>query len=187
MTKVICIDAHGYRARTLAARDALVVEHVWLVGPIARSVALGLPRSFDVDDLEAEGFMGLLSAATRYRPGVHAGTPFSAFARSRIRGAMLDSVRRRHWEESTRPPIPRKMQVAYIDDFRERLDDGMLRKRLRSAIERLTARQRAVLGAYYAENCESFASAGELLGLSEADVTREHDAVIAILRERLAA
>ena len=78
-----------------AARDALVIAHAGLVVAIARRLKSRLPPSFDLDDLIGVGNIALLQAATRYRPGDHAGTPFSVYARQRIRGAMLDSVGKR--------------------------------------------------------------------------------------------
>ena len=49
--------------------------------------------------------MGLINAASRYSPQTHGGTPFSAFARPRIHGAIVDSVRRRAWLENTANPL----------------------------------------------------------------------------------
>lgn len=86
-------------------RDALIERHLELVPPIARRVQRRLPPSFELDDLVGEGNIGLMHAASRYRPRTHGGTPFSAFARPRIHGAIVDSVRRRCWIENTAFPL----------------------------------------------------------------------------------
>lgn len=89
----------------IAARDTLVKNHLKLVPPIAQRVKKSLPPSFELDDLISEGNIGLIRAAMRYDPGRHDGTPFSAFARPRIHGAMVDSVRRKAWLENTANPL----------------------------------------------------------------------------------
>ena len=73
------------------ARNALVVEHIGLVKSIARRLAQRVPSQVDVNELISVGMVGLVDAAGRYRASV--GAPFAAFARRRIHGAMLDSLR----------------------------------------------------------------------------------------------
>jgi RNA polymerase sigma factor for flagellar operon FliA len=48
----------------------------------------------DLDDLVAYGAIGLVEAATRFE---ERGVPFSAFARRRIYGAIVDGIRVQHW------------------------------------------------------------------------------------------
>ncbi len=74
----VSIARGSYRAKALFRRDALIQENLNLVPPIAWRVHLLLPPSFELDDLVSEGKLGLLHAATRYRPRQHGGTPFSA-------------------------------------------------------------------------------------------------------------
>jgi RNA polymerase sigma factor for flagellar operon FliA len=54
-----------------------------------------LPASVQVDDLIQAGMLGLLEAARRYDPAT--GRHFSTFAEPRIRGAMLDEIRKGDW------------------------------------------------------------------------------------------
>jgi RNA polymerase sigma factor (sigma-70 family) len=105
MPTVICIETGLHRERVLEARNALVEAHLHLVPDIAGRIHSGLPPSFDLDDLISEGNIGLIQAATRYRPSAHNRTPFSAFARPRIRGAIIDSVRRRRYTDNTAYPL----------------------------------------------------------------------------------
>ena len=188
------IDSGGHRARVLARRDALVEAHLSLVPPIAQRISLRLPPCFDLSDLIAVGNLGLLHAATRYRPRAHAGTPFSAFARPRIRGEILNSLRRKNWEESTRPSIDD--HPASRTDYQENeprieasieidLDARILEGRIAEAISRLPGRQGDIVRAYYSEAMPSLAVVGSALGLSEWRVIREHADAIAELRRRL--
>lgn len=88
-----------------ARRDAIVAAHMTLVRSIAIKVWQLLPPSFDLCDLVAEGDMALVKAAERYDPGAHDGTPFSAYARHSIRGAIIETCRRNKYVENTRQSI----------------------------------------------------------------------------------
>lgn len=73
-------------------RDELIIEHVDVAKRIALRVARRVPDWISVDDLIAAGMMGLAEAADRYDDS--RGEPFVAFAEKRIRGAVLDELRR---------------------------------------------------------------------------------------------
>ena len=73
-------------------RDDLIVTHVDVAKRIALRVARRVPDWISVDDLVAAGMMGLAEAADRYDED--RGEPFVAFAEKRIRGAVLDELRR---------------------------------------------------------------------------------------------
>ena len=66
------------------ARDRLVMEHVPLVKTLAQRLAQRLPSQVEMNDLISVGVLGLIDAATRYRPST--GVPFDAFARRRVNG-----------------------------------------------------------------------------------------------------
>ena len=76
-------------------RDRLVMEHVGLVKTMAQRLAMRLPAQVEVSDLVSVGVLGLIDAAGRYKPSL--GVPFDAFARRRVQGAMLDSLRDLDW------------------------------------------------------------------------------------------
>jgi RNA polymerase sigma factor (sigma-70 family) len=77
-----------------SAADALVTDHLDLVEIATRSVGDPRSASLDRDDLIGEGQVALVKAARRYdsRKG-----SFRAYAFRRIRGAMLDALRRDHF------------------------------------------------------------------------------------------
>jgi RNA polymerase sigma factor for flagellar operon FliA len=85
-------------------RNRLVIENVGLVKAMAYRLMRRVPANVELSDLIGVGVLGLLEAAERYRPAV--GVPFDAFARRRLQGAMLDSLRELDWA----PRSARKMR-----------------------------------------------------------------------------
>ena len=77
------------------SRDTLVLDNAELVKRIAYHLVSRLPPSVDVDDLIQAGMIGLLEAASSYSPD--GGANFRTYAGIRIRGAMLDEIRRLDW------------------------------------------------------------------------------------------
>lgn len=71
-------------------RDAIALRFLPLVLPIAHSILRRLPRSFELDDLVQLGAIGLLAAAEKFDSSREA--TFPAYARMRIRGAILDGL-----------------------------------------------------------------------------------------------
>jgi RNA polymerase sigma factor (sigma-70 family) len=179
---VVCINTA--RTRHLERRNTLVEQHLDLVRSIAAQVKKSLPPSFELDDLVAVGNMALVETADRYRPAEHGGAPFSAFARFRIRGAILDSVRRRHYLENTRVSLddaPEPAAAPLIDTV---IDRGRLRKRLAHEIAYLDPDQRAVIQAYYGAEDTSKASVAEDLGETVWTIGKLRAAAIETLRRR---
>ncbi len=73
-------------------RDRLILEHVDMARRIALRVGRRVPDSVASDDLVAAALVGLTEAAERFDEA--RGQPFVAFAEKRIRGAVLDELRR---------------------------------------------------------------------------------------------
>jgi len=82
--------AHGDEAS-----NQLVVKHAALVKRIAYHLMARLPSSVVVDDLIQAGMVGLLEASRNYQPDL--GASFETYSGIRIRGAMLDELRRNDW------------------------------------------------------------------------------------------
>ena len=75
--------------------DTLIVQHAPLVKKIAHHLMARLPASVQVDDLIQAGMIGLLEAAKKYESSK--GATFETYAGIRIRGAMMDEVRKGDW------------------------------------------------------------------------------------------
>jgi RNA polymerase sigma factor for flagellar operon FliA len=97
-------------ASTVETRDQLVMEHVGLVKTLAQRLAQRLPSQVEMNDLISVGVLGLIDAATRYRPSL--GVPFEAFARRRVNGAMLDALRELDWAPRSLRRLRREMDAA---------------------------------------------------------------------------
>jgi len=84
-------------AYTSAASDTerMVRQHQMLVKRIAHHLLGRLPDSVQVDDLIQAGMIGLLEAVGKFDASL--GASFETYAGIRIRGAMLDEVRRGDW------------------------------------------------------------------------------------------
>ena len=86
----------------------LVQQYLPLVSAILGRLAMTLPDHVDHDDLQSAGLVGLLQALRNYDPG--SGNSFETYARVRIRGAMLDELRRMDWVPRTVHEKARKIQ-----------------------------------------------------------------------------
>jgi len=75
--------------------DLLVARHAELVKRIAYHLVGRLPASVDVEDLMQAGMLGLLEAAENF--SADRGARFETYAGIRIRGAMIDALRRLDW------------------------------------------------------------------------------------------
>jgi len=77
------------------AHDDLIKAHVVLVKRIAFHLSGRLPRIVQIDDLIQAGMIGLIEAARNYDDSK--GASFETYATIRIRGNILDEVRRNDW------------------------------------------------------------------------------------------
>jgi RNA polymerase sigma factor for flagellar operon FliA len=88
--------ASAYGAhRGASEADELIMQHAELVKRIAYHLAGRLPPSVEVDDLIQAGMLGLLEAASNY--AANSGASFETYAGIRIRGAMIDALRKLDW------------------------------------------------------------------------------------------
>lgn len=75
--------------------DDLVKDYLPLVKKIGLHLVGRMPAHIELDDLMQVGIIGLMQAASSYDPSQ--GASFSTFAGIRVKGAMLDEVRRNNW------------------------------------------------------------------------------------------
>jgi RNA polymerase sigma factor FliA len=76
-------------------RDQVILEHLPLVKAIAIRVHENLPVHVELDDLVHAGVLGLFDAADKFNPSKQ--VAFSSYAKHRIKGAILDSLRQLDW------------------------------------------------------------------------------------------
>lgn len=90
--------------------NALIGKYLPLVSSIAARLAMTLPDHVDQDDLYSAGLVGLLQALRNYDPTC--GASFETYARTRVRGAMLDELRKLDWVPRTVHEKARKIQTV---------------------------------------------------------------------------
>jgi RNA polymerase sigma factor for flagellar operon FliA len=91
-------------------RDEIVVEHLPLVKAIAIRVHESLPVHVDLDDLVHAGVLGLFDAVAKFDETKN--VAFQAYAKHRIKGAILDSLRQADW--ASRDMRKRQKQVESV-------------------------------------------------------------------------
>jgi len=87
------VAAKKYReAAEQSERDALILSHLWLVRHVLGRLRAYLPGQVDEENLESAGVLGLVAAANSFDRT--RGVQFKTYAYLRIRGAILDELRR---------------------------------------------------------------------------------------------
>jgi RNA polymerase sigma factor for flagellar operon FliA len=188
-----------------------ITQHEKMVHGLANRLRRELSLRGDLDDLIAFGFGGLLEARHRFDP--RRGVRFQTFAYHRVRGAMLDGVRkmsqlpRRAHErlqaaaEPTPTAAPTALDRAFTrmsalsagtvlqGRFGDESPEAVLLKnesvtRLLQAIPSLSPRQRVLVRGFYFEGRSIDAMAQEL-GISKSWASRLHTNALRELREAL--
>src|SRR3954447_22117821 len=98
---------------TASPATGRIVAGLPFVEALARRMAATMPHSIDVGDLVQDGMIGLIDAANRFDEA--RGIKFETFAERRVRGAMIDALRRDAWPRGVR------RQRREIDAAREEL------------------------------------------------------------------
>ncbi|MBZ5674532.1 MAG: FliA/WhiG family RNA polymerase sigma factor [Acidobacteriia bacterium] len=91
-------------------RHSLILKHLPQVRLLARKIHGRLPESVSLDDLVSTGIVGLISAIDRFDPSRHVG--LGAYAEHKIRGGMLDSLRRLDWAPRLQRKRAKQIQAA---------------------------------------------------------------------------
>ena len=88
-----CEAYHGFTSE--AERERILMEQLPQVRYIARRIHERLPRHVPFEDLVHAGVVGLIDALGKFDQSKH--VQFSSYAKFRIRGAILDSLRELDW------------------------------------------------------------------------------------------
>jgi RNA polymerase sigma factor for flagellar operon FliA len=83
------------KTRDPSLKEQLVLKHLGLVKYLAGRLAVSASPAMTQEDLEGYGVIGLLDAIEKYNRNL--GTEFKNYAYTRIRGAMLDEIRKQSW------------------------------------------------------------------------------------------
>ena len=97
------------RAPLAAHQQDRIAACLPFVESLARRMASTMPHSIDLGDLVQDGVIGLIDAANRFDEG--RGIKFETFAERRVRGAMIDALRRDAWPRGVRR-VRRELEAA---------------------------------------------------------------------------
>jgi RNA polymerase sigma factor for flagellar operon FliA len=89
----------AYGGVSQGSEEETLKNHMPLVRSVVDRMRASLPAHLDVDDLYSVGLLGLIQAQRRFDP-TH-GVTFAAYAAMRVRGAVLDELRRVDWMSRT--------------------------------------------------------------------------------------
>lgn len=105
---------------TTTSRNEMLLEHYDLARAIAFKVHQRLPSTVDLDDLISAAVTGLIEAIDRYE--AERAIPFVAYAKYRIHGAVVDTLRAADW-------VPRSVRkkAHQIEEVRTHLNDKLKR------------------------------------------------------------
>jgi RNA polymerase sigma factor for flagellar operon FliA len=185
------------RAGDAGSRGALIERYSDLAVGIARCMRIPSTSLADRDDAASAALIGLIGAVDRFDP--RRGVPFEAYAALRIRGAIVDELRRVDERgRADRRPEGAELAVS-LDDLMEKgahvgpaVDDGFteryeqedLKTRVQDALGRLPARQREVIARYYGDEL-TLRETGAKMGVSEARACQLHGRAIQNLQREL--
>jgi RNA polymerase sigma factor for flagellar operon FliA len=96
----------------------MIERYLPLVRSVVDRIKLTLPSHIDADDLNSVGITGLMAAVGRFDP--NQGSTFASYAATRIRGAILDELRRMDWCPRRARARARKLKEA-VNAIEQRL------------------------------------------------------------------
>lgn len=104
------IGLPSYRPSSTDDKDRLIKSHLHMVGFLADRMVTQVPSFMTREDISSAAMLGLVDAAGRFDPGL--GVMFKTFAEKRMRGAILDEVRRMDWFSRTLRKKQSRVQLA---------------------------------------------------------------------------
>lgn len=93
-------------------REGLILSYAPLIKYCAQRVYQGLPNNVDFDDLLSYGSLGLIDAIHKYDPNKNKN--FEGYAVIRIRGAIIDGLRKMDWAPQSLRRKAKEIEKAYF-------------------------------------------------------------------------
>ena len=133
----------GWSEFSASEQESIVRHYAPKVKYLASRMKTRLPRNVDVNELVSAGSMGLVESFSKFKPQL--GVKFDTYAESRIRGAMLDELRRMDWFPRSLRQRVRQLDSAIVQleqhtgEFPSEADlireTGLSAKEVREAME----------------------------------------------------
>ncbi len=137
------------------ARHGLIVHYAPLVKFVAGRIGAGLPKTVEPQDLVSYGTIGLIDAVDKFDP--QRGVRFETYASVRIRGSIVDALRRLDWVPRSVRTRAREIQRG-LADLEHRLQRSPTESELADHLGMDVAKLRSALGDV---------AAGGVIGLDE--------------------
>lgn len=169
--------AYAEKGAQALDENLAIARYVPLVKAVVRQLSSQAQGAMDVQDMTQVGLMGLLEALRRYG-GID--ESFVGYARQRIRGAILDELRRQDWRPRTVRQSAHKARDA-VRSLRRELGAEPTAEQIQFALGMDDA---AYLAYEQAESAEAMASLDELLGQGLDVPCFELDPGVAVIRRR---
>jgi RNA polymerase sigma factor (sigma-70 family) len=180
---------------TRAQRDELIVEHFPRCRFVAGALKRRLPPSVDLDDLTQAGAIGLMQAASSF--DASRGIKFATYAEFRIRGAMLDYLRRLKFARRSESQRAEHLEPLSLDGFatedREGLQDSspafeqtiIARDMAKQAFQALPRGKGAAICRRYFFRDETQTQIARDAGVSTPRINQVIAECVVVMRERL--
>jgi RNA polymerase sigma factor (sigma-70 family) len=158
----------------MTTNQQLVEQYVPLANKLAYQKKRTLPKFIDIEELKSAAYLGLVEAASRFRPDL--GVAFSTFAYPRIAGAICDYLREQGW-------VGKKTQMLSLDAPSADSDDCNLSDMIEAKAEEQTEecfevitlnlddQAKDVLRHYFIDEY-SMKEVGERFGVSESRISQ---------------
>jgi len=180
-------------------KEKLILKYAGLIKPVIGRMTAYKHARADYEDMASAGMFGLIDAIDKF--DYEKGIKFETYASIRIKGSVLDSLRRLDWVPRTlrQKKEPVMALVSYDDpniqgeesllpDESVTPEDAVEQKEtneiLASAVSHLNERERRVIGLYYYEDMTLKEISG-LMGVSESRISQIHTKAVKKLRVKL--
>ena len=120
------------RTKSSEIRDKIIVEYVPLVNIVAGKLSMYLGYNVEYDDLVGYGVFGLIDAIDKYDSRKE--VKFETYASQRIRGEILDQIRKMDWIPRTVRQKQKQIDTV-IKEVENKNRDLLLMRRLQKALE----------------------------------------------------
>ena len=114
-----------------AEQESVVRHYAPKIRFLALRLKAKLPRSIELGELISSGTLGLMEALGKFRPQL--GIRFETYAESRIKGAMLDELRRLDWF-----PRSLRQRVRVLDEAMRKVEHEQGRQATEDELQKIT-------------------------------------------------
>lgn len=99
------------KSKSPGIREQLIIEYSSLVNVVAGRMSMHLGHLVEYDDLVGYGIFGLIDAIDKFE--LTKGVKFETYASLRIRGAILDQIRKMDWSPRTLQSKAKKIRCCF--------------------------------------------------------------------------